>query len=166
MNILVILGNKLLNNGEIDTILINRLKMGQHLYNTGNYNLIIVSGGKNQTKAKHTEAYKMKKYLIDNYNIPSKQIITEARSKTTIENSHECLKIIKTLSNVKSLTIVSSKFHIKRVKLIFNHVFNNTKYKKNYISSKNGIIGDILRKRIVNENKYYTKYIKLHQVSH
>ena len=160
MNLLIILGNKLQKNGEMDTILINRLKMGQRLYNTGNYNLIVVSGGKVQSCA-HTEAYKMKKYLVDNCRIPANKIIMESRSKDTIENAKMCLRIIEKLSSVKrvqGITVISSKFHIRRVKLIFNHFFKNTKNTKKtilYLASADAISGADLKARRYKEQQYY-----------
>ena len=147
MNIIIILGNKLQKDGEMDKVLINRLDRGIKLFDKDKY--IIVSGGKVQD-CKHTESYQMKRYL-ENI-IPSDKIITEARSKNTIENARMCLSIIQDLGNVKNITVISSKFHIRRVRKIFNHHF---KRKITYIGSADGIKGKVLENRRNNEIKYY-----------
>lgn len=149
MNIIIILGNKLQKDCEMDKILTNRLDKAIKLFNKYKYKYIIVSGGKVQD-CKHTEAYKMKKYLENS--IPPDKIITEARSKNTLENARMCLSIIKDLNNVKNITVISSKFHIKRVQKIFDHYF---KIKIKYIGSDDGINGKLLENRINNEIKYF-----------
>lgn len=66
----------------------------------------------------------MYKYLINNYDIQSNKIIKETKSKNTIDNAKETVKIVNKLK-VKKIFIVSSEFHINRVKLIFNHFLTN-----------------------------------------
>ena len=46
MNFIIVLGNKLLPNGDLSQILINRLDKTYELYNAGKYDYIIVSGVK------------------------------------------------------------------------------------------------------------------------
>lgn len=149
MNIIIILGNKLQRNGEMDKILTNRLDKAIGLFNK--YTYIIVSGGKVRD-CKHTEAYMMKKYLQTT--IPHSKIITESRSKNTIENARMCLSIINNLDNISNITVISSKFHIKRVQKIFDHYF---KRKIKYIGSANGIGGKVLENRHNREIKYYNQ---------
>ena len=70
MNVIIVLGEKLPKTQTISTILENRLKKTLEVYT--NDSIVIVSGGRVETKNKHTEAYEMKKYLkeyIPHYNI-------------------------------------------------------------------------------------------------
>ena len=147
MNIIIVLGNKLQKDCEMDKTLTNRLDMAIKLFD--NYKYIIVSGGKVHD-CKHTEAYKMKKYLENT--IPSDKIITEARSKNTLENARMCLSIIQNMGNVKNITVISSKFHIRRVRKIFNYYF---KRNITYIGAADGIKGKVLEDRQNSEIKYY-----------
>ena len=101
----------------------------------------------------------MKKYLIDKCQIPSNKIIKESFSFNTIENALNTLKIIDKYK-VKKITIISSEFHIKRSENIFNYFYKDYKNKLFYISSKNGINGFNLKKRIENEKIYLKNFIE------
>jgi uncharacterized SAM-binding protein YcdF (DUF218 family) len=160
MNILIILGEKLLATGKMSSILINRLNKGNELHKKNLYDKIIVAGGLVEKKALHSESHKMKQYLINKFSIDNKKIIKEDISTTTIENATECHKIIKQLKDVNMITIVSSSFHIKRVQVIFTETFKTTRYNINYESSNNGMHEKELNKRLINEKKYLYKYIE------
>ena len=109
--------------------------MGKSLYK--NKDTIILTGGRVQKKTKHTEAYLMKKYLLQKYKIPSENIITEPKAMNTIENAINSYKILKKIKNIDkyNIIIISSLFHIKRVKYIFNKILvdiPNKTYKSSY----------------------------------
>jgi uncharacterized SAM-binding protein YcdF (DUF218 family) len=140
MKIIIILGEKILENNKMSNNLIERLKKGALLYK--NNDKILVTGGRLQKKVKYTESYYMKKYLINNYKIPEKNIICENKSLNTLENALNSYKILKKLNIFKNIYIISSSYHIKRVKLIFNKIFNElnelNKFKNiKFISTKN-----------------------------
>jgi len=122
MTIIIILGHKILENGSMSDSLIERLKMGKSLYK--NKDTIILTGGRVQKKTKHTEAYLMKKYLLRENKIPSENIITEPKAMNTTENAINSYKILKKIKNIAkcNIIIISSLFHIKRVKYIFNKI--------------------------------------------
>ena len=85
----------------------------------------------------------MKKFLLKN-NIPPNIIIEEDQSIDTIQNSFKCLNIINKIENINQINILSSEFHIERVKAIFNKNYKN--YKLKYIQSNNGIYGETLHR--------------------
>ena len=153
MNFIIVLGNKLLPNGDLSQILINRLDKTYELYNAGKYDYIIVSGGKIDN-SKYTEASQMKQYLIG-LKIPTNKIIKEERSRDTIENAVECQKIIDNL-DVQEITVITSDFHLERVKHVFNDFFQHVKY----VSSNNGIDKEFLQKSILNEKICLGNYLK------
>jgi len=159
MNILIILGEKLLKNGEMNTNLINRLEKGYEKYTENKYNLIIVCGGFVEKEASISESYAMKKYLI-NKKIPSKIVKEENISTTTIENATESLKILKEIKYIKNVNVISSEFHIKRVKNIFKKIYDNN-YNLKFISSKNGIYGKELN-TIKEKEKIYLQELLCH----
>ena len=163
MNLIVILGEKLPKSGRPNKILQNRLDKALDIYHDS---LIIVSGGKVQKKCLHTEAYVMKKYLMDTHAIPSDKIIKEARSQNTIENAKFTLKVIQQKDiQFDKIIVVSSSFHLKRVSDIFRYFYHQHLGRKNlmFIPSDNGISGSKLKHRIQNEKLYlrdfrYTHY--------
>ena len=158
MNLIIILGDKLPKNGYLNKILQNRLDKGKELYHDS---LIIVSGGRVQKEYIHTEAYIMKKYLIDTYNIPSDKIIQESRSKNTIENARYTLKIIQQRNiQFNKIIVVSSSFHLKRVSYIFKYFYHEYNRKDNliFIPSNNGLSGKKLKDRIEREKLYLQEF--------
>ena len=164
MKILVILGHKLLPNNKPSKVLIERLHKGYEIYKKGGYSKVIVSGGRVEKKSYHTEAFVMKKFLINTLGLNKECIICESISKTTIENAKYCKIIIDKMSLVKSITIISSHFHIKRVEKIFNTYYDM--YSLNFISSKNGVNTNKLKIYTRNEQKYFKKFIESLQVTY
>ena len=130
MRTYVILGRKC-KNDIIHPILKKRLDTFIKIYKKGDS--VILSGGKTP-KNKHTEAYLMSKYIRKYINISKKNIITENKSLDTIDNICFTLKKINK-NNIKSVTLITSSWHMKRVKLIVNF-FNIYNIKFYYYSSK------------------------------
>lgn len=118
MKIIIILGNKLSQDGKMSRKLINRLTHGIQLYNPGD--IIIVSGG-NVANTKHTEAYYMKQYIELNSNICSKDIIKEPKSRNTVENIKYSLNIVNKLDLINiPIQFVTDKNHMIKVKKILD----------------------------------------------
>lgn len=160
MKILIILGFKLNDDGGMNIILKNRLDKSAKLYCTINYDIIIVSGGNVGKNKKLTESSVMKKYLVEKHLIDSKIIIEENNSSDTNENAIETYKIIKKIKNIKNVTIVTSKFHLERVKCVFSHFYKNNfnlifKSSKDYTCSK--VLN--LKKLYENEAKYINDFL-------
>ena len=113
---IIVLGDKLHANNKMSSNLKSRLDKCIEVYKTNN--LIIVCGGNNCGRnCYHTEAYVMKKYLLDNSTIPKNKIILERNSLNTIENIKK-MKLIVQKYKYDSLSIISSKWHLHRVKFI------------------------------------------------
>jgi len=113
MKIILILGYKLLSSGKMSNILKRRLDVAIKYYKSGD--IFLVSGGKNG-KVYHTEAYEMKKYLLEN--IPNVKILSEVQSKTTYENIQYSKNILNNYK--KKVVLVSSRNHLKKIKKILN----------------------------------------------
>tara|TARA_B100000963_G_scaffold69913_1_gene58307 strand:+ start:1643 stop:2008 length:366 start_codon:yes stop_codon:yes gene_type:complete len=109
MKIILILGNKLLSSGKPSKILKKRLDTGIENYNKND--IFLVSGG-NIANVSHTEAYVMKKYILNV--LPKAEVICESKSLTTKENIQYSKNILKDY-NCKVL-LVTSYNHLKRVR--------------------------------------------------
>ena len=131
-NIYIVLGNKLKENSKISTTLRKRLDKCIEKYKKKD--LVIVSGG-NIAKQKQTEAYVMKNYLMEKGKIPSKYIIKENKSISTIENIENIVGILSEIPNINEIKIISSKQHIPRVKKIIEERIIGKLYKIKYIES-------------------------------
>ena len=84
MKIIVVLGDKLHVNNKMSSNLKSRLDKCIEIYKTNN--LVIVCGGNVcGSKCNHTEAYRMKKYILDKSEIPKNKIILEEKKLKKFE---------------------------------------------------------------------------------
>jgi len=115
MNILVVLGNRLHDDGTMTDILKHRLDTAFKLYPTKIANgqgKILVTGGIANTKAAKAEGDLMAEYLVSK-GVPTEDIIIENKSRTTRENAKFSAPIIKELQP-SEVIICSSQYHIER----------------------------------------------------
>jgi vancomycin permeability regulator SanA len=112
-DVIVILGNKVNENGQLSERLKTRVDRGLKLYQKGGYQQILVSGGLG--KEGHLEGDAMAAYLIQK-GVPSAAIFIDNKGN----NTHATALNTKALfSNQTSITIVSQYYHISRTRLAF-----------------------------------------------
>lgn len=114
--IYVVLGEKLLPHNTPTDILVNRLETCLEVYQEGD--CVIVCGGNvcARPDCTHTEAYVMRQYLEER-GVPRSQIILENRSWDTISNIRYLGRICHRY-HIKNLCIITSDWHLPRVKYI------------------------------------------------
>lgn len=119
------------------------------LYNNKLVKKILLTGGKTLF-SKEIESILMLNYLLNN-NIPKEDIILETKSKTTKQNIINSLKLI----NKETIILITSDFHLKRVKYLFKKYSNNKFYlygTKDNITDKDNWYKTIKgRKQIIRE---------------
>lgn len=127
-NLYIVLGHRLYEGTKVSTILKKRLNKCIELAKTSD--IILVDGG-NPAKQKHTEAYMMKKYILDNSNHNSDNIIMENKSNTTIENFRYIHKLLQRINmkTIDKMYIITSKFHMPKAK----RISKNYDYKFSFI---------------------------------
>jgi len=123
MNIIIILGSRLKSrvvHDELKSRLDAALELGvkDQIY--------IVSGGRTDLQIEISEADAMENYLVSK-GIPDTIIIKENRSTDTIENAYYSKLIVDKLTQVDNICVVSSCYHMPRVRYIFENCFG-----KNY----------------------------------
>ena len=116
MKTILILGYKLLPSGNISNILKQRLNTGIKYYKKGD--MFLVSGGKNRN-VYHSEAYEMKKYLLQR--IPNAKIISESHSISTLENIKFSKRILDIYND--KVVLVSSKNHLNKIRKIIRDLY-------------------------------------------
>ncbi len=137
--IIIILGHSNNKKGKLSDIYISRLEKGYGEFikkkNDEKDFKILCTGGFgwhfNRTKKAHAEYGK--EYLISR-GLPEKCFLPSAMSKNTIQDATYSRKIIddhiirnqNNISNKIKIIIVSSDFHMARVKYIFSKVFNES----------------------------------------
>tara|TARA_B100000795_G_scaffold79144_1_gene56706 strand:+ start:284 stop:760 length:477 start_codon:yes stop_codon:yes gene_type:complete len=114
----VIFGYKLNKNNKIHPILKKRLDLFISKYKKGDK--VILSGG-NTNKNTHTQAYIMSKYIRKHIDINKNHILLENKSLDTTENVIFSFKIFKK-QHIQKITIISSIWHLNRIKKIIDYV--------------------------------------------
>lgn len=120
---ILVLGNGL-KDGEISTILQQRLDTAYGYYKKNPESKFILSGGKSTEGEGIAEADAMEKYLLD-LKIEESKIIKENQSQTTYENIYFTSQIISTND---SLLIVTSNFHLWRAMRLAKNIGLNNIY--------------------------------------
>ncbi|QYN50839.1 MULTISPECIES: YdcF family protein [Apibacter] len=111
----VIFGTKNKKDGSMPMSLIRRLNIGLKLYNEGQVQKLIVSGG--LANKNFCEADLMQEYLLE-HGVLLSDIILDNKALNTEENVENSLKIMKD-NNYRKLIIISQYYHISRIKLMY-----------------------------------------------
>ena len=165
MKYIVVLGHKLDNDGKLSSDAIHRLTTAINVFNYFSGDKFIVSGGNSANRSRNnnsnivnlpTEAFCMKRFLQRN-GIDGDHIITEDKSISTVDN---IINIHKILPNHKvNIFIISSDYHIPRVKLIVDTMFGNSRDTNNYIYYP-AITTKYREKKYTNERRATNYFLK------
>lgn len=112
MQVLIVLGHRLRDDGGMTDILTERLDAAERAYKNGGIDKVIVSGGVANRKARIAEATVMKNALIAR-GLPTDVIIEENKSKTTRGNARLSTPIIVSLG-AETAILCTSDYHINR----------------------------------------------------
>ncbi len=126
--------------------------------------VICSSGGtyrKEGLQRRISEAEAGKRYLVKN-GVSQRKILLEDRSRDTFSNAYYSRKILDKLK-ITAFTVVTSEFHLKKAKFLFQVVFPAVEYRAKFIKSKNGIISTrALKNRRIHERlvlQFYKKHL-------
>ena len=125
--ILVVLGAPNSPVGELSIISKDRLDFCLKKYEKNIMILCTGSWGEHFNVSTKPHAFYTKEYLIEN-GIPEDRFLELALSKNTVDDAVKIKEIVLNLENIH-LTIVTSDYHLERVKLIFNEVLKTHKMK-------------------------------------
>ena len=118
VDVAVILGNKVEENGKPSERLQCRLDRAVELYNKKYFKYVIVSGGVG--KEGFDEAKVMKEYLIKQ-GVPEEKIFMDSQGNNTLLTAKNSKKIMDS-KDLKSVMVISQFYHISRTKLAFKKV--------------------------------------------
>lgn len=129
MEVLVVLGNRMNDDGSFSEPMLKRLT--KTLEVEKDYDKIVCCGGVANEAAGVSEAGAMEKYLVE-HGVDSEKIIKEDRSTTTKENAIYSKDILEKLG-VKQIALLTSRNHMYRIylnpKILFRK-FAKVKIKK------------------------------------
>ena len=113
MNITVILGKRLNDDGSMKEELIKRIELGLKTYKESKSDFLVLCGGMPNKLAGRTEASVMNEYILSK-GFDSNKIILEDKSKTTWGNAIYLKRLIKNNFDIEKVYLVSTKYHFER----------------------------------------------------
>lgn len=121
--VLIILGSPNSPSGKLSDISISRLNNCVNRYQKGNLILCTGGWGEHFNISKSSHATFAKQYLIEK-GILEEDFLDFALSGNTVDDAVKIKPIISKLEKSK-LTIITSDYHLNRVKIIFNKILEN-----------------------------------------
>ncbi|WP_117880706.1 YdcF family protein [Aureibaculum luteum] len=147
--ILIILGSPNSPNGDLGTISISRLNGCLNHYKKNTLILCTGGWGPHFNTSAQSHASIAKNYLI-NEGIPENAFLECALSSNTVDDAVKIRPIIKNLNHIK-LTVITSDYHLERVKLIFNEILKG--FTITYLSVESNLPKDSFDAIIEHEKK-------------
>ena len=124
VDLIVILGNKVNEDGTLSERLKARMIAGLELFKHGKAKRILVSGGLG--KEGFYEGSKMKEFLLKN-DVPDSVILVDNKGNNTLLTVQNTLKL-KDEFHFKSITVISQFYHVTRTKMLFRKEGFSTVY--------------------------------------
>ena len=112
MHVLVVLGNRMNDDGTMTGLSVKRLNAAMRFAAAFGVDKIILSGGVANKKANRSEAAAMREYLVDN-GVSEDKLICEDQSTTTEENAKYSVPIAAKLGATE-ITVITSNEHMSR----------------------------------------------------
>lgn len=157
MKILIVLGSPNSDDGKLGTIALDRLDRCLELFNSTDNQIICTGGfGPQFNTAPKAHAVYAKNYLMTK-GIPEASFLGHALSSNTVEDAVKVKEIL-VKHNFDSLVIISSDFHLDRVRLIFDEILND--FSKEYIGVRHDLSAICMDKLVEHEKKAIDKIVK------
>lgn len=112
MHVLVVLGNRMNDDGTMTGLSVKRLNAAMRFAAAFGVDKIILSGGVANKKANRSEASAMREYLLAN-GIAADRLVCEDKSLTTEENAEYSVPIAAKLGATE-ITVITSNEHMSR----------------------------------------------------
>jgi len=129
LEILAVLGSPNSPSGELSNISKSRLDLCKQIFNLNQLILLTGGWGKHFNISDNPHALYGKSYLI-NQGIPESAFLDFALSENTVDDALKIKSILKDFDQKNIyLSIITSDYHVERVKLIFSKILNGYKMK-------------------------------------
>lgn len=145
--IIIILGHMNNERGGLSSIAKERLRKGIRELKIG-YKLLLTGGfGEHFNKTKKPHAYYSKQFLLKE-RVSDNDILGFVSSSNSVEDAKKS-KLIVDRYGIKKIVVITSDFHLKRVKFIFEHIFVG--YELSFVSSKTNVSAERKKKLVEHE---------------
>ncbi|MDD7913579.1 YdcF family protein [Polaribacter ponticola] len=155
--VLIILGSPNSPKGELTTISKQRLNYCKKIFKEDMMVLCTGGNGAHFNIAEKAHAYYTKNYLIKK-GISDTFFLDFALSQNTVEDAVKSKEILLKTDNISSLRIITSDYHLERVKLIFNEILSD--YKMKFVGLKSNLTKEEHTALINHEHKAIEGIIK------
>ena len=154
---IIVLGSPNDRQGNLSPIALSRLKVAKDLYQAER-SLVLCTGGfgPNFNVSKYPHALYAKRFLLANGVVPV-DLLASVLSANTVEDAILSLKQLYNM-NVENVTVVTSDYHIPRVKFIFNRIFEN--YQVFYHSTDSQHLDEGTRSKLISHELQALKGLK------
>lgn len=154
--VLILLGSPNSPSGKLSDISLSRLKYCVNHYQPGSLILCTGGWGEHFNTSEHAHASLAQQYLIEN-GIPEAVFLDFALSGNTVEDAVKAKEILSKLENI-NLTIITSYYHVNRVKLIFNDIFKG--YQMDFIGVESKLDKEAYDTLVQHEKKAINAIVK------
>lgn len=151
IGIIIVLGSPNNEKGELGQLAIDRLNTGIALYrNYPDYKILCTGGfGKHFNQTKQPHAYYAKLYLME-HGVAQNDVLEFALSANTVEDATKSCQIIRRY-HPESIMVVTSDFHMPRVRFIFERVYSGSLI--SYVEAASQLAKDEKSRLIAHEQK-------------
>ena len=147
--VLIVLGAPNSPSGKLSKISKSRLDYCAKLFSSEKLVMCTGGWGKHFNTSKEAHATHAKRYLI-NKGVSKGSFLESALSENTVDDAVKIAAIISGIEDI-ILTVITSDYHLDRVKLIFNQVLKGLKIR--YIGTPSQLTNDALKPLIDHEHK-------------
>jgi len=136
-DVIVVIGHQNDIKGELSTIAEARIATGIQLWTDGRAPYIMLTSGRGKSFNPTSKAHAQwaKEELLKKLPLSPKRVITETKSRSTIENALRAQSIIDK-RKWKKIIVVTSGYHMPRTKMIFRSIFKEDKYTLEFVKAK------------------------------
>lgn len=123
MKALVVLSHLMTKDGILEVESEARAKLAVDKFSSNKYDCLITTGWAYRDDNTTPIADVVKKYIAKHSDIDERSIISLTKSRDTVGDAFFCLEFFADLE-ITELHIITSDYHVKRTKIIFNSIFN------------------------------------------
>ena len=154
--VLIVLGSPNSPTGELSAISLSRLKKCLDYYSIGKAVLCTGGWGPHFNTAEQAHASYAKAYLKA-HGVAENDFLDIGLSSNTVDDAVKAKAILSKLKEVR-LTVISSDYHINRVKLIFNIILDS--YRIKFVSAESELSGEAYELLVKHEEKAIDSILK------
>ena len=147
--VLIVLGSPNSPSGELSDISKSRLDCCRKMFTKGQLILCTGGWGPHFNTSDKPHAFYGKEYLMGN-GLSEEDFLDLALSENTVDDAVKLKSILPDLRNIK-LIVITSDYHLERVKLIFNEILTN--YEMAFVGVESNMAAEKLHQLKEHENK-------------